>query len=254
MEELLKNFYITNIGGLFEIYSPLNVRRDIVNRKYSGLLICSTGQIEYHHNNNVFVCDKNHILFVPSGITYYLECTKEDVSYVINFQCTISEETFVSLSANVQKIVEKIKVFMSEHRPSEDDYNLSLTALILEILGDFARKKQKKTPQILDDALWFIHQNYCDPKLSNSMIAEHCSSSVIYLQKLFSKYCKVGIKEYITNLRFNKAEQLLLSTNTPIYEIATECGFNNQISFFRAFSNRHNGLTPLKYRNSSEIM
>lgn len=254
MEEQLKNFYVTNIGGLFEIYSPLNVHRDIVNRKYSGLLICSTGQIEYHHNNNVFVCDKNHILFVPSGITYYLECTKEDVSYVINFQCTISEETFVSLYANVQKIVEKIKVFMSEHRPSEEDYNLSLTALILEIIRDFTGKKQIKTPQILNDAIEFINQNYCDPKLSNSTIAEHCSTSIIYLQKLFAKYHGAGIKEYVTGLRFSKAEQLLLTTSIPVYEIATECGFNNQISFFRSFYKRHNGVTPLKYRNSSEIM
>ena len=92
MNEDFKNFYLTDIGGLFQVYSPLGVHREIENRKYSGLLICTSGAIEYKHNGKVFKCDKNHILFVSEKMTYCLDCVKEDISYVINFKCTKTDK------------------------------------------------------------------------------------------------------------------------------------------------------------------
>ena len=88
MNDDFKDFYLTDVSGLFQIYSRPGVHREIENRKYSGLLICTSGEIEYKHSGKVFKCDKNHILFVSEKMTYCLDCIKEDLSYVINFKCT----------------------------------------------------------------------------------------------------------------------------------------------------------------------
>ena len=65
--------------------------------------------------------------------------------------------------------------------------------------------EEKKVPLILLKATDYIRHHYTDSDISNSVIANHCSISIIYLQKLFAKYMKCGTKQYINNLRLHKA-------------------------------------------------
>ena len=62
MADDFKDFYLTDVGGLFQVYSPLGVHREIENRKYSGLLICTSGEINYKHN--IANCNKYIIISV----------------------------------------------------------------------------------------------------------------------------------------------------------------------------------------------
>lgn len=253
MDELLRNFYITDIGGLFQVYSPRGVHREIKNRGYSGLLICTSGEIEYKHNGKIFKCDSNNILLVSEKMTYCLDCIKEDVSYVINFKCTNIFPTFKSFECNVKSIVEYInRINISKYEVGFND-SIIISKLILDILLKVTNGEEKKYPFILLKALKYINSHFADYDISNNVIADHCSISVIYLQKLFAKYLKKGIKQYIDYLRQHKAEELLIATEMPIYQISSECGFTNQITFFRAFEKTHDGLTPAKYRNLNII-
>ena len=254
MNEDFKNFYLTDIGGLFQVYSPLGVHREIENRKYSGLLICTSGAIEYKHNGKVFKCDKNHILFVSEKMTYCLDCVKEDISYVINFKCTKTFPTFKSFECNVNSIVEYIDRLRINRYKADSSYFVVISRLILDIILKLTTDEEKKYPLILLNAIDYIHDHFTDSDITNEAIAKHCSISVIYLQKLFAKYIKKGTKQYIDYLRFHKAEDLLLTTDRPVYQIANECGFTNQITFFRAFEKKHNGLTPTEFRKLNSII
>ena len=253
MDKSFKNFCLTDIGGLFQVYSPLGVHREINNRKYSGLLICTTGEIEYKHDGRIFKCDKNHVLFVSENMSYCLDCIKEDLSYVINFKCTTSFSTFQSFECDTNSIVEYIKRLQVDKFETDSNYFVILSRLILDIILKLTMNEEKKLPFILLKATDYIHLHFADGDISNESIANYCSISIIYLQKLFAKYMKCGTKEYVNNLRLHKAENLLLTTDLPIYEIANECGFNNQITFFRVFQKQHNGLTPAKYRKANTI-
>jgi len=54
-------------------------------------------------------------------------------------------------------------------------------------------------------------------------------------------------QDYLLRLRLGKSARLLRSSDKPIIEIATLCGFYDQSAFTKAFR-RHNGLTPRNYR------
>ena len=53
--------------------------------------------------------------------------------------------------------------------------------------------------------------------------------------------------DYVEQLRFDKAVLLLKHSNTPIAQIAEECGFNSINSFYKAFK-RKSTLTPAVVR------
>ena len=143
--------------------------------------------------------------------------------------------------------VDRINVITIHYFCNLND-SIIITKLILDILLKVTNGEEKKYPFILLKALKYINSHFADYDISNDVIADHCSISVIYLQKLFAKYLKRGIKQYIDYLRQHKAEELLIATEMPIYQISSECGFTNQITFFRAFEKTHDGLTPAKYR------
>lgn len=104
----------------------------------------------------------------------------------------------------------------------------------------------KKSDKI-DDILSYVHQNYSDANMSVSQIAEKFNISHTIISKLFKKEMKMGMLEYITVFRLNKAIQLLTSTDKTVNEIAESVGFGNYRTFARLFVRQY-GITAKQYR------
>ena len=83
--------------------------------------------------------------------------------------------------------------------------------------------------------------------LDLDQLAEETGYSVRYLQKLFLKYKRHKIREYINHMRIDNASLYLICMNESIDRIAEICGFHNRQSFTRCFK-KQIGLTPLEYR------
>ncbi len=80
-------------------------------------------------------------------------------------------------------------------------------------------------------------------------MAAACGYSMNQFARVFSFLFHMKPQEYLLRLRLGKSAQLLRSTNLPIVEIASACGFYDQSAFTKAFR-RHNGVTPRKYRDA----
>lgn len=81
-------------------------------------------------------------------------------------------------------------------------------------------------------------------------VAEEVYLSQNYLSELFKKELGEGFYEYLSNYRIKKAKELLLTTNLKIYEVAESIGYNDSITFGRAFK-KITGTTPNKFRNDT---
>ena len=71
-----------------------------------------------------------------------------------------------------------------------------------------------------------------------------------YLSRLFKKELGVTFGEYLNRFRIEKAKELLLQTNMPIYVVATECGFTDAAYFCKKF-HQIMATTPLRYRKNA---
>ena len=71
------------------------------------------------------------------------------------------------------------------------------------------------------------------------------------LKNYFSTMFGMTVSEYMRNLRLQKASELLTSTNLPVSEISSICGYSNQGRFAKVFKEYH-GMHPLEYRHSQK--
>ena len=94
-----------------------------------------------------------------------------------------------------------------------------------------------------------LNQNYNKP-LDLRLVSMEFSVSVSHLTRLFKEYTGVTPKEYITQIRLNKAMLLLSESNENILEVAYAIGFKSLSSFYKCFKD-NTGCTPKEYRKSS---
>jgi two-component system response regulator YesN len=80
-------------------------------------------------------------------------------------------------------------------------------------------------------------------------MAEYCNISENYLRTLFRKHTGLAPKEYIDNLKMNRAVEMLNNPKMKIYEIAERLGYIDNYHFIRRFT-KILGQSPGKYRKT----
>lgn len=101
--------------------------------------------------------------------------------------------------------------------------------------------------EIINAAVNYIHAN-CMADIGVNDIARHAHVSYSHLARLFSRYTKQTLKNYITNVRIDRAQHLLLTTNESINELTYMLGFASVSHFSHAFK-RITGISPKLFRN-----
>jgi two-component system response regulator YesN len=82
-----------------------------------------------------------------------------------------------------------------------------------------------------------------------SEMAEYCNISENYLRTLFRKHTGLAPKEYIDNLKMNRAVEMLNNPHIKICEIAERLGYVDNYHFIRRFT-KILGQSPGKYRKT----
>lgn len=96
----------------------------------------------------------------------------------------------------------------------------------------------------------FINKHLTE-NLSIDCIANHFNLNKHYTMRKFKKQTGSSIHSYILQKRLIKAKELM-KTNSCMYSIAEECGFNDYSTFTRAFKKSYN-LSPKKYFESVNL-
>lgn len=84
-------------------------------------------------------------------------------------------------------------------------------------------------------------------EMSREELAKEVYMSPDYLTKLFKKETGMSLSEYIIHKRILLAQQLLVSTDLSVVEIAQKAGFSYSSYFVRIFKKKV-GKTPQQYR------
>jgi len=216
-----------------------------VNRKNYALVFCQTGQMTYTMNGKDFVCDQSHALLLPKGSDYSFVIDKLTVLNVVNFYCDgiDCEEIEIFLINDLQSYVddcEKIKALCTF-----SDNRLAILSITYKIL-DRLSKGPLPEKNILYPAIQYLEKNIFSPDLSNFALAKKANISEVYFRKLFIEKYGTTPKQYILDVRMNKAKQLLRNSNLTVTEVAFACGFSSLYSFSRAFKDK-TGKTPTSY-------
>ena len=101
---------------------------------------------------------------------------------------------------------------------------------------------------LLNKIIKFMHENYAnDTEIKLSTIADRFNLNIYHFCHIFKEFTGKTMKEYLNNLRIEKAEQLLVNTDAAIGEVAFLCGFNDSNYFSRKFR-QIKGKSPREWR------
>lgn len=115
-----------------------------------------------------------------------------------------------------------------------------------EMVEDEFENEAKASNRVIYQVKQYINLHYQeDLKLSH--LAEQVYLSTNYLSNIFTKHTGCSLNKYIKEVRLEKAQELLLSTNMKIADIGRSVGYDNTSYFIKKFQERY-GMTPEKYR------
>ena len=241
---------VTDIKGLFTVLSPKGRNETIKNRKSYGLSFCTEGRITYEMNGKQAVSDEYHAVILPKGQSYSLYGNKSGIFPVINFDCKefLCDEV---ISLPIQKSDTYVKDFEKMKALSLFEENRAkMMSVFYNILHRLST--ESSVHNVILPAIRHIESSYQNPKLSNAELAEKCNISEVYFRKIFTETYKTTPKQFIVDIRINKAKQLLSDGFSKIGAIAEQCGFSNQFHFCRLFKEK-TGLTPTEYMKRNRI-
>ena len=135
---------------------------------------------------------------------------------------------------------------------AEQLIGLYLEQLLLSLL------RQLESPQRVDrrsgsvpmlDAILSYMERNVTRKLTLEHLSEEFHVSISYIKRLFSLYKQTGAMGYFTELKMQKARQLLRESDRNVSQIAEDLGYDNVYYFCNVFrKNVH--MSPLEYRRS----
>lgn len=100
---------------------------------------------------------------------------------------------------------------------------------------------------VLEGQLW-IQENLSGP-INMTELATYLDLSPRTLNRRFKQATGLSPQVYLQGLRVNTARDLLRNSNLSVSEIAWQVGLQD-VSYFSQLFRRHNGMTPLSYREA----
>lgn len=160
----------------------------------------------------------------------------------------------------LEYLVLHVKDFAEALSISEYDYNFFVSNVntIMElkkqackasknIIESIRQERGKRSKRRIEMAKAYIEEHYMEP-LTLNCVAEYIELNASYFSNLFKKETNLKFSEYLLEVRMNQAKKLLLNPTIKIYEIGNMIGYEDAISFGRAFKKKV-GMSPKEYRN-----
>ncbi|NOU68016.1 helix-turn-helix domain-containing protein [Paenibacillus sp. LMG 31461] len=127
--------------------------------------------------------------------------------------------------------------------------------LFAQLLIRIARLRRESASSSLAQSEWYVkismdymHQNY-DREIQVKEIAGAVNLHPGYLQRIFKAVTGQTLMAYLTEIRMDKAQMLLLETDIPIADISDYIGVGSR-QYFHMLFKAHTQLTPTDYRKS----
>ena len=149
-------------------------------------------------------------------------------------------------------MVSKSKAFSSSDKV-ETPFKLTgmeTAGEIIQMIDSWQKNLKPSVPQNLSiqSIQKYLEENCLKCSFSVYEAAEHFGMSLPAFSKFYKDNTSINVIDYTTQLRIERAKDLLRNTDLPITEIAEKVGYYNLSSFTRRFK-LNQGISPSEYRN-----
>lgn len=164
-------------------------------------------------------------------------------------------QIFYSIRGVVLTVAEKVEcedirfLCTYDRRKPMNKLIQNLCECCLVICNHIDAMKQSHNAQLQQGILQWLEENFSREDLNMAMVADHFGISKKYVSQFLKDQTGKSYNEYLEELRLSHAMKLLQTSDLSITEIATNCGFSTQNTFYKAFRRRYD-LSPSAVRRN----
>ncbi|MEN8905628.1 MAG: response regulator [Clostridiales bacterium] len=129
-----------------------------------------------------------------------------------------------------------------------NDMKKYLKDFFVKIIEKSEKYKSRRDTKLIENVKKYIDKNY-NENITLSEIAEITYLNPNYFCEFFKEEMNQTFVDYLTNVRIDKAKEILKDERIKIYEISDLVGYNDSAYFCRVFK-KIVGVTPTQYREN----
>lgn len=147
------------------------------------------------------------------------------------------------------------QVLQGRNQTKQFETNRLLYEILKRMYSDFFcgmqewNQEKERQREKITNLLSYLEEHYQD-RITTQMIADRMGYSREYFCKFFKRYSNQTFKQYLTQIRLERAVEKLRESKEEgetILKIALDSGFPDEKSFFYAFRKQY-GKTPAQFR------
>lgn len=206
-------------------------------------------------------------LLIPGEVTYYFADTQTPWSYYwlgisgiksheyFNLS-QINETAYLRSSPHTEALGNFIGTIVKDAERLDESKSSQLHVIsqlyeLMHRLNDLSPNLNQETIspscKLYREAKHLIDIGYNSQDISIQYIADKLGVHRSYLSSIFKDFHKISPKEYLLEVRMNRAKELLETTNQPIKIIAYSVGYLDPLHFSKAFRQYYD-CSPSQYR------
>lgn len=223
-------------------------------RYHHGFLYTLEGSETYHFKNKNITAVPDSVIYIPRGAEYGITLSgKRSLVMTVDFEFDAHSQTepFIvkfeknnttkSLFTDIEKIWNRKK---ADYLPACKSFFYKIVCSIIKQKNLYMTSDKYSK---ISDAVNYLHTNYLNNDFRIEALSEISNISSRYFEKLFQQKFGVTPKEYVTNMRIERARELLMSEKNLIGDIALSLGYSSVYHFGKIFKLK-TGQTPSEYR------
>lgn len=248
--------------------------KQICSYDYVHIIYVKKGQGIYTDGTNEYNIGIGDLVIIPEDHPFQiLQSSKGFIWISITFQnqtiqyrddslsCLNKEDEPLFIRSNSVEFQYLAEEMYHEYISNQVNYQDLLYRELLLLLDKIKRAlpKSQSTSQkdhmskaMLIDTVKTLCDKNNTAYVSLNEVAAEFRLTPSYFSSLFKKKIGVNYRDFIKNLRLEKAAFQLLTTNMNIMDITQFCGFSNTKQFYKAFYDKY-AITPAKFRKSRQL-
>lgn len=258
----LTNSY-QGLEGLYQAYTQVQHLFDLANEEEVNLLEEAV-ELEDRKGTSYPLEAENRVILgirrsdrdqVKQGCIEFIEVLSEDekTNKLFLRQLAVRVELMLNdsygLEEEIQKGFDEYYQMFYRYPASRLMYLLyELFCMIVDIrLKTVPQGEQEKYVSYVRSACLFMEENMKDEELGIVQVAESIFLNPVYFGRVFKSVKGMSFKQYLLQIRMERAKQLLLDTSMTVTDICQEVGIPNA-SYFAKLFKQCTGKLPSEYK------
>lgn len=220
---------------------------------------CTKGLGKVYYNDDTFTLSPGQALIFNISDGYFAKSISDDFCFIWIQMCGTFPNAVLShqlkdrghvCSAGNDIILVCEKIYDTAHKGWSYEGDIKISYYLYELFGTLLLSLSRDNS--IEAAVDYMRRHYMEA-ITTPQLASLCYLGTSQFIKRFRESFSVTPRQYLTNLRIDKAKKLLMNADLPVSMVAHHVGFEDASYFTRIFK-KATRQTPHNFRKNFFIL